>query len=134
MPALDSIRNAATVFEKLQAPTSTSCALQAAFLRNVSTQHEAIQARHTSSLSHIPAIPATHAAAANPTTHQPAPTHAQTTQRPDITPAYNDQTTFDSASEDASTFNIDFVDDEAWAFLFANAGFNIGQGAFLSQT
>jgi len=118
MPALDSIRNAATVFEKLQAPTSTSCALQAAFLRNVSTQHEAMQARHTSSLSHVAAASA----------------DAQTMPRPDITPAYNDQITFDSASEDASTFNIDFVDDEAWAFLFANAGFNIGQGAFLSQT
>ena len=131
MPALDSIRNAATVFEKLQAPTSTSCALQAAFLRNVSTQHEAMQARHTSSLSHVAAASA---AAVDPASHQPASAHAQTTQRPDITPAYNDQTTFDAASEDASTFNIDFVDDEAWAFLFANAGFNIGQGAFLSQT
>jgi len=126
MPALDSIRNAATIFEKLQAPTSTSCALQAAFLRNVSIQHEAMQARRTSSLSHVAAV--------DPASHQPAPTHAQTTQRPDITPAYNDQTTFDPASEDTSTFNIDFVDDEAWAFLFANAGFNIGQGAFLSQT
>jgi hypothetical protein len=26
------------------------------------------------------------------------------------------------------------VDDEAWAFMFANAGFNIGQGAFMSPT
>jgi hypothetical protein len=128
LPALDSIRNAAKVFEKLQAPPNTSCALQAAFLRNVLIQHEAIQERRTSSLSHMPAA---HVA---PTPHQSATLHAQTVQRNDTYPAYSDQNAFERASEDASSFDIDFVDDEAWAFLFANAGFNIEQGAFLSPT
>jgi hypothetical protein len=74
LPALDSIRNAAKVFEKLQAPPNTSCALQAAFLRNVLIQHEAIQERRTYSLSHMPAA---HVA---PTPHQSATTHTQTVQ------------------------------------------------------
>jgi hypothetical protein len=128
LPALDSIGNAAKVFEKLQAPPNTSCALQAAFLRNVLIQHEAIQERRTSSLSHMPAAPAA------PTTHQSATTHAQTVQRSDTNPAHSDENVFDHALEDASSFDIDFVDDEAWAFLFANAGFNIDQGAFFSPT
>ncbi|KAL1797961.1 hypothetical protein ACET3X_004567 [Alternaria dauci] len=135
VPALDAIRNTAEVFDKLQAPVGTSCALQAAFLHNVLIQHEAMRAQRLSSRSQIPATPA---ALTGPTTavdtavYQSASRHAQEAQETDVNSAYKDQNMYHYASEDASTFDMNFVDDEAWAFMFANAGFNIGQGAFMS--
>jgi hypothetical protein len=137
MPALDGIRNTAEVFDKLQAPAGTSCALQAAFLHNVLIQHEAMREQRSSSRSHIPAAPAAYTApTANVDTaaHEPTLPHAQTTQRHEVDTMYDDQDAHHYASEDASTFDMNFVDDEAWAFMFANAGFNIGQGAFMSPT
>ena len=128
LPALDSIRNTARIFETLRAPTGTSCALQAGFLQNVLVEYETIQERRTSSRSHVPAAPVDLACAHH------AQTHAQTIQRPELGPAHDDQSTFDFASEDASSFDMGFANDEAWALMFANAGFNIGQGAFLSAT
>jgi hypothetical protein len=129
--ALNSIRNTAKVFDRLQAPAGTSCALQAAFLDNVLIQHEAMREQRTSSRSHRPAALATTVDIAN---HHIAPNRAQTRQRHDGNPPYDDQDTEYYASEDASTFDMRFVDDESWAFMFANAGFNIGQGAFMSPT
>jgi hypothetical protein len=124
--ALDSIRNTAKVFDRLQAPAGTSCALQAAFLHNVLIQHEAMREQRTSSHSHRPAALAAIV--------DIAPTYAQTRQRLDGNPSYDDQNTGVYASEDASTFDMRFMDDDSWAFMFANAGFNIGQGAFMSPT
>ena len=140
MPALDGIRNTAEVFDKLQAPTGTSCALQAAFLHNILIQHEALREQRSSSRAHIPAAPAAPAAYTattmnvDTTAQESALPHAQTTQRPGINTMYDDRDTCHHASEDGSTFDMNFVDDEAWAFMFANAGFNIGQGAFMSLT
>ena len=131
LPALDSIRNTANIFAALRAPPGTSCALQAAFLENVLVEYEAIKERRTSSRSHVSAAPA---APVNLAAAQPAQTHGQTQQRPELVPAFDDQNTFDFASEDASSFDMDFANDEAWALMFANAGFNIGQGAFFSAT
>ncbi|KAG9191314.1 hypothetical protein G6011_09402 [Alternaria panax] len=133
LPALDSIRNAANVFKNLQAPAGTSCALQAAFLHKVFIKHESRMERRTSLRLHVPAAlaaPAAPLASVDPAINRPTPAHAQTMQRPNINPAYNDQNTF----PDPSIYDIDFADDEAWASLFADAGFNIGQGAFMSPT
>lgn len=134
MPALDAIRNTAEVFDKLQAPTGTSCALQAAFLHNILIQHEATREQRSSSRSHTAAAPAAYTATTtnvDTAAHKSALPHAHTTQRPEINSIYDDRDTHNYASEDASTFDMNFVDDEAWAFMFANAGFNIGQGAFM---
>ena len=131
MPALDGIRTTAEVFDKLQAPPGTSCALQAAFLHNVLIHHEAMKEQRTISRWHMPA---TLAATVDTATHQSASTYAQSRQRHDVIPAYDDQNTDHYASGNASTFDLNFVDDESWAFMFANAGFNTGQGTFMSPT
>ncbi|KAF1830252.1 hypothetical protein BDW02DRAFT_633789 [Decorospora gaudefroyi] len=134
LPALDSIRNTAKVFEALKAPTGTSCALQAAFLHNVLVQHQAMKELRTSSRSHMPASPAIPAAPVDSATHQSVPTHAQTMRRHDSDTAYNNQDTFHRLPEDASTFDMGFANDEDLAFMFADAGFDVGLGAFLSPT
>jgi hypothetical protein len=122
--ALDGIRNTAEVFENLQAPANTSCALQAAFLHNVLRQHEAMREQRTSSHLHIRTTEA----------HPSASTHTQLGPRHDYNPAIDDPSTNHYASEDASTFDMTFMDDASWAFMFANAGFNIDQVAFMSPT
>jgi hypothetical protein len=134
MPALDGIRNTAEVFNKLQAPAGTSCALQAAFLQNVLVQHEAMREQRTSLRSRMPTSLTAPTTAVNTATHQSEPTHAQNPQRSDFNEVYDNQDTYHYVSEDASMFDMTFVDDEAWAFMFATAGFNIGQGAFMSPT
>jgi hypothetical protein len=134
MPALDGIRNTAEVFDKLQAPAGTSCALQAAFLRNVLIQHEAMREQRTSSRSRMPAALVAPTTTVDTVNHQHPPTHAQNAQRLVVGPANDDQSSYHYESEDASTFDMNFVDDEAWEFIFANVGFNIGQGAFISPT
>lgn len=126
IPALDGIRDTVEKFNKFQAPAGTSCALH-----NVLIQHEAIREQHTSSRSHIPTALA---ATVGTATRQSVLTHAQTRQRHNVHAGYDDQTTNHYASEDASGFDMNLVDDEYWAFVFANSGFNIGQGAFMSPT
>jgi hypothetical protein len=128
-PALNGIRNTADVLDKLKAPVGTSCALQVAFLRNVLIQHEAIREQRTISRLHMPtALTAT----VEPASHLSAPTQAQT--RHVLNPAYENQNTDYYASEGASAFDVNFMDDESWTFMFANAGFNVGEGAFMSPT
>ncbi|UPX14897.1 uncharacterized protein EKO05_0005368 [Ascochyta rabiei] len=130
LPALDSIRNTAEIFATLRAPAGTSCSLQAAFLRNALIEYEAIKARRTSR-SHIPTAPAATAAPVDLAAPRYSPTYAQDMQRPDATSACDDRGTIDFASEEASAFDMGFINDEAWVHMFANAGFNIGQGVFL---
>jgi hypothetical protein len=135
--ALDGIRNTAEVFDNLRAPAGTSCALQAAFLHKILIQYEAMREQRSSSRSHIPAAPTAYTAPTrnvDTATRESTLHHAQNTQRPDSDTTYDDRDMYHYASEDASTFDLNLVDDEAWAFMFANAGFNIGQGAFMSPT
>lgn len=130
-PALDGIRNTAEVFDKLQAPAGTSCALQAAFLYRVLIQHEAMKEQRTSSRSHVPIALA---ATVNSAAHQSLSPHAQDCESRDIISAYDDHNSDHYASDNASTFDMNLVDGDSWAFVFANAGFNIDQGAFMSPT
>lgn len=127
LPALDSIRNTAEIFATLRAPNDTSCSLQAAFLHNALTEYEIVKERRTPLRSEIPAAPADIAIS------QSAHPHAQTVQGSDFA-LVRDHQALSFTSGDASTFDLGFTNDEAWALIFANAGFNVDQGAFVLPT
>ena len=125
---LNSISNTASVFATLRAPSDTSCSLQAAFLQNVLVEYESIKERRTLPRADVPIA----APAAEHTTPQTAfDDDEQILQPADGISACADRHTENFSTQDPSSFGLDFANDQVWALIFANAGFNVDQGAFL---
>ncbi|XPS81575.1 hypothetical protein M3J07_013536 [Ascochyta lentis] len=146
-PAMDAIRNAARTLASQGAPTNTSCALQAKFLHNVILEYGAIRERPWNN-DH----PSLNCAASNAPTADALPEPATLQQRsidqvntspdPSFAPTRFEQgseigTAYDNVnpqpvpSQVPSALNLDFADDNAWALIFAEAGFNVDEGTFL---
>lgn len=154
--ALNAIRSAMRTFSEQRAPANTGCALQAKFLRNVLLEYEMINARsqrsgtqprsdqhsrqnHNSLRSGAPmtAAPTNLSRLPRDTTHQTidspifSPSHVRRVQDSGILSAHDDESSVSATPHDPSVFNLDFANDDVWALIFANAGFNIDQGTFL---
>jgi hypothetical protein len=128
LQVLNSISNSASVFAALRAPSDTSYSLQVVFLRNVLVEYELIKERRTPPRADVPiAAPA----AAEHTTPQTAFDCAQMLQPADAISACADRHIGNFSTQDSSSFGLDFANDQVWALIFANAGFNVDQGAFL---
>jgi hypothetical protein len=125
LSALNSITSTAKVFAALRAPNDTSCSLQAAFLQKILVEYESIKHRRTPPREYVPA------AAAGHTALQTALDRTHILQPADVISACDDQNIESLLSENLSNFDLDFANDQAWTLIFANAGFNIDQGAFL---
>ncbi|KAF1352807.1 hypothetical protein EJ07DRAFT_168718 [Lizonia empirigonia] len=111
--ALNAIRSAMRTFSEKRAPANTGCALQAKFLRNVLLEYETINARSQRSGT------------------QPRSDQHSHQNHNSLRSAHDDESSFPATSHDPSVLNLDFANDDVWALIFANAGFNIDQGTFL---
>lgn len=58
----------------------------------------------------------------------------QILQPADTISACADRLTRNVSTQDPSSFGLDFANDQGWALIFANAGFNVDQGSFLVST
>lgn len=124
---LNSIDNTAGVFAALRAPGDTSCSLQAAFLQNVLVEYQLIKERRSPPRADATVV----ASAAERTTPQTAFDCAPVLPSADAISACADRHTGTFSTQDLSSFGLDFDNDQVWALIFANAGFNVDQGAFL---
>jgi hypothetical protein len=127
LQVLNSISNTASVFAALRAPSDTSCSLQAAFLQNVLVEYELIKERRTLPRPDVPIA----GPAAEHTTPHTAFDDDQILQPADGISACADRHSENFSTQDPSSFGLDFANDQVWALIFANAGFNVDQGAFL---
>jgi hypothetical protein len=134
---MKSIRSAAKTLAEQAAPPNTGCALQANFLYNVTLEYEA---------SHEPPH--------RSRSHRQDPSHvdnSRTTSDPNRTLPLHVRTdalsqniqgietpAIDSIQDLRDTPFLDGSDplanDEVWAIIFANAGFDVDTGAFMLPT
>ena len=149
LAVMDAIRNAAQVFSDQGAPVNTGCGLQARFFDNVICEYENIDRRQrrrkerashqrpgASGVSHNPTLPAPQISPVEaPEMSLTQAMGAQVSQATGggIGNALHYDSTFSNSdtSPQSSMQEFGFADDEAWATIFANAGFSIDQGAFL---
>lgn len=149
-PALDAIRNGMRTFAEQAAPTNTGCALQSIFLQNVLLEYQAIS-EHPHQTSHRQqdhgyTRPSHESSCQNPATsnefrsttdnrdyHRPGTSSVplQYVEEADMMSRYDDQDPAPIALSDLPLTNLDFTDNDSWALIFANAGFNIDQGTFI---
>lgn len=126
LQVLNSISNTASVFAALRAPSDTSCSLQAVFLQNVLVEYGLIKERCPTHAD----VPVASLAAEHETL-QTAFDCTPTSHPPDSISACADRHTENLSTQDAPSFGLEFANDQVWSLIFANAGFNVDQGAFL---
>ncbi|KAH8807279.1 hypothetical protein F5884DRAFT_788875 [Xylogone sp. PMI_703] len=151
---IEVIRTAARVFSQQAAPPGSSCFLQAKFLANVVLKYE--EARRKPRPGRLPRndeetdYKSGIAASSGMIFSQPStPADGHQQHRVPLhtgasrVGAAEDTTNFDFAQYDTSRYNppelmestggdYGFMDDEAWAAMFASAGFNLEEGVFFS--
>ena len=133
-PAIEAIRNAAKTLAEQAAPPNTGCALQANFLYNVAleyeTSHEPQRRSKTYRRNPSHVDDSRTAATAGRTSPLYVRTDGLSQDVQDIeTPAMGSiQNPQDTPLSDGAD---PLANDEIWAVIFANAGFNVDAGAFM---
>ncbi|KAF1931062.1 uncharacterized protein M421DRAFT_408446 [Didymella exigua CBS 183.55] len=124
--ALESIsNNTANVLAAFRAPSYTSCSLQAVFLHNVLAEYASIKEHRTPLHPDVPTTVTDHTILRN------LFNLTQYSPPADAILAYDDQNVGNFSSQGPPTLDLDFMNDQVWALIFPNAGFNIDQGAFM---
>lgn len=130
-PAVIAIRDAAKTLTLQAAPERTGCALQAKFLYNVLREYEMFQnpPRRSEDSYNNARNCTTATAAATSSRSPPLALSDVSVQVPGLPPIYDAQDSQEPTHQMVSG-SSEVVDDEMWALIFANAGFNIDDGTF----
>lgn len=137
---MNNIRDAAKTFAEQRAPPNTSCALQAIFLHNATREYEALKSRQRQARDQQRDSKATFVSNSNPSQEITGPVAAlddtfsggaPPIQRDSAVPTFDNQNIQSLTLQELTLPDLDFADDEMWALVFADAGFNVDEGTFL---
>lgn len=134
---MEAIRSAAKTLAEQAAPPNTGCALQANFLYNVALEYEASHEpprrsrSHRQDPSHVDYPRITSDPSRTFPLHVRTDALSQEIQAIETPAIGNIQDLQDTPFSDGTD---PLANDEVWAIIFANAGFDIDAGAFMMPT
>lgn len=134
---MEAIRSAAKTLAEQAAPPNTGCALQANFLYNVALEYEASHEppsrsrSHRQDPSHVDNPRTTAAPGRTSPLHVRTDTLSQDMQEIETSAIDSIQDLQDTPFSDGTD---PLANDEVWAIIFANAGFDVDAGAFMLPT